>query len=172
MSTTKPSPLSSPGQLARLAIIPIWIAALWGSLQIHQLDLNLGHDICGPWGCGPPLEALLGIHGFWLALILPAACLLGLYLSRETNRSIGKAILIVGVIALIAFVGGDVIRYYLKTKTAEHLVQRAFFTLVMCVDFPLIPTLLAGSLLTFVFGRPRNTVNEPNTEPQSPFAPE
>ena len=142
--------------LAPLAILPVWIGLVWSSLQIHYLDLNLGHDICGPWGCGPPLEALIGFHGFWSALILPAACLLGLYLNSATNRKVGMAVLLVGLVGIVTFVGWDVVNYYRQSETTEHLVQRALFTLVNTVDFPMIQTLLAGGILAFLFGRKKS----------------
>ena len=54
-----------------------WVFALLGTLQVHRWEGLLGgHAICGPWGCGPFLSALIGYHGFWLILLLLPAWLL------------------------------------------------------------------------------------------------
>jgi len=137
----------------RLLLVPIWVGALWGSLQIHRLDLDLGHGICGAWGCGPPLEALLGYHSFWSLVILPLAICVGWYLPSLVSRKVGGAVLLISVIGTMAFVGWDVVTWGLRAERPEFLLRRGLFTLVTSVDIPMIPTMLAGALLMFVFGR-------------------
>lgn len=139
--------------LQRLLLVPVWIAAVWGSLQIHRMDLNLGHSICGAWGCGPPVEALIGYHGFWTLMVLPIAVGLGLYLSAATSRKVGVAVVLFGLVAICIHVGWDAFTYANRVGSAEYLIQRALFILVTSVDLPMIPTVLAGSLLAFGYGR-------------------
>ena len=139
--------------LMRLALIPIWGGALWGSLQIHALDLQLGHGICGPWGCGPPLEALIGFHAFWLSLILPFAICIGWFLPTTVVRRIGLSVLLAGCIGAVGLVGWDVVTYAMKSESTEYLLQRGLFTLATTVDIPTMQTTLAGAVLAFWMGR-------------------
>ena len=139
--------------ISRLLLVPVWIAAVWGTLQIHRLDLQLGHSVCGPWGCGPPTEALLGYHGFWTLMFLPPAIGLGFYLSAQTARRVGIAVLMFGALAILIHVGVDGVSHANRVGSTEYAAQRALFKLVTSVDLPMIPTILAGGLLAFVFGR-------------------
>ena len=54
-----------------LAYCCVYGVGAFGALQLGRLEL--GHSICGPWGCGPPTEALLAMHCFWLVSLLVAA---------------------------------------------------------------------------------------------------
>ncbi|MEM9353961.1 MAG: hypothetical protein AAGA92_13185 [Planctomycetota bacterium] len=45
-------------------LLVAWGASLYGVLQMHYLHTGFGHSVCGPWGCGPSGEALVGYHGF------------------------------------------------------------------------------------------------------------
>ena len=54
-----------------------WFGLMFVGLQIQQLDL--GHWLCGQWGCGPPVAAVLGMHVFWLAVILPPSIMASRY---------------------------------------------------------------------------------------------
>lgn len=163
--------------LSRLLLVPVWIAAIWGTLQMHQLDLQLGHSVCGPWGCGPRTEALLGYHGFWMLIFLPPAIGLGVYLSPSTARKVGLGVLMFGALAILVHVGIDGVMHANRVGSTEYVAQRAFFKLVTSVDLPMIPTILAGSLLAFVFGRKAKAADsvsksEPQLETASPFASE
>ena len=165
--------------LARLLLVAAWIGAVWGSLQIHRFDLNLQHGVCGPWGCGPPVEALIGYHGFWFLLFLPVAAGVGLYLPSTVNRKVGLSLLTFGLLTICLRVGLDVGSYVSHSGTS-HAVQRGFFTLVTTVDLPMIPTVLAGVLLAFFFGRDSKETSQEQTESadeasgvsSSPFAPD
>lgn len=150
-------------KLFRLALIPVWAAGLWGSLQVHQMDLNLGHDVCGPWGCGPRVEALIGFHGFWLFLMAPVAIGAGAFLPGRLNRKVGRAILFAGLAGVVGFVGWDVISYAREAESSRYLFQRGLFTLVTTVDFPMLQTLLAGGVLATVFGRKSPPGSEDNS---------
>ena len=152
--------------LSRILMVPVWLAGLWGSLHVHKLDLLTGHDICGRWGCGPPLEALIGYHSFWTMILVPCAVVAGWYLAPSTSRRVGLAVLLASIVGTVAYVSWDVFNYFVQAESTQYLVQRGLFTLVTTVDVPMIPTIFAGLVLTFWFGARSNSV-EP--EPASPF---
>lgn len=141
--------------LIRLLFVPVWIAGLWGSLQIHRYDLNLGHSVCGSWGCGPPIEALIGYHGFWTLIILPIAAGVGAFVPAAISRKVGWAVLGISVLGTVGYVAWDVISYAMRSGDYHVLMQRGLFTLITTVDIPMLPTILAGGILTFWFGRER-----------------
>ena len=135
--------------LVKLLCVPIWLLGLWGSLRIHELDLHLGHSICGPWGCGPPVEALLGYHAFWLVLIVPVAIALGAYFSQPSRRKLGLAFLAVGLVTIAFVAGGDTFRYWKSSGSAQYLTQRFFFAMVTKIDVPMLQVFTVGALMTW-----------------------
>jgi hypothetical protein len=76
----------------------LWFAGLEGVLQLQKLPAATlgGHDVCGPWGCGPPLPVLVACHGFWLTLIGPPAVLAAVYLPRKWAWRLGIAMAAAG----------------------------------------------------------------------------
>ena len=153
-----------PRTLLLLLMVPPWIGALYGTLQIHSMDLHLGpHTICGPWGCGPRPEALIGYHGFWAVVILPVAITVGVVAPRQANRLIGGLLLIASVIGAATYLTWDGVQYASSAQSTEHAFQRAVFTLVTTVDIPMIQALIASGLLWGVFGR-KAGVTEPAEE--------
>jgi hypothetical protein len=82
-----------------------WASALLGSLSISRLPGDWGHGICGPWGCGPPLQSLVACHVSWLVVLGPATLLLASsrWLSTLVLRRVGATLAIVGLIGLLYF---------------------------------------------------------------------
>ena len=131
--------------ILRLSLLaPLWAAALYGSLNIHQANLNLGHSICGAWGCGPPTEALLGYHAFWSVLIFPIIFATALYMNSPSIKKLGWALILVGSIASVVVAGGDTFSYWRSTNSTTYLVQRFFFALVTKIDIPMLQALVGG----------------------------
>ena len=170
--------MSSPVRrlLFMLSAIP-WIAALYGTLQMHRLDANLGHSICGPWGCGPTTEALIGYHTFWLVLMLPIAIAARAFLPNTAVRRVGLALLTTGLLIIVGYVGWDASRFVAQANSAAYLGQRCFFTLVTSVDMPMMQLALLGLIVTARRKRtpaPANSSDQPNnvqSESSEPVAP-
>jgi len=131
----------------KLLFLPIWLLGLWGSLKIHELDLNLGHSICGPWGCGPPVEALLGYHAFWLVLTFPVAISIASYLSPSRRSKLGWLFLAVGIIGVVFVAGGNTVEYWKSSESSKYLLQRFFFATVTKIDIPMIQAIVVGGSL-------------------------
>jgi len=122
----------------------VWVAAIYGSLQIHYLEGNFDHAICGPWGCGPPVMALVGCHVFWFLLVAPPALAAGFLLPADRALRIGKFCAIVGLGSLAWVVAADGIRFWQSALSSEFLLQRILFCLATFVELPLGLLGLAG----------------------------
>ena len=111
----------------------LWFASLDGVLQLQRLpDAAFGqHSVCGPWGCGAPLPALLACHGFWAVLIAPAAVLAGMYLPAVWVRRLGFGLAAAGVCGLIAVVGWEAATWLPEVLPSQRhfFVQRCRFQL-------------------------------------------
>jgi len=141
-------PFVSARNLLRLGM---WLLALLGILQVHQFDGLFGHAICGPWGCGPPVSALVGYHGFWFLLLVPLAILLKSSVRSESLRNLGLGLLLLsglGVVSLLLLDG-------LNNSAAErYLLQWCAFRIATFVDVPLVQLGLVG--VWMFFATPQN----------------
>ncbi len=139
-----------------------WAVALFGSLQVHRWEDLLGHAICGPWGCGPPLSALIGYHGYWFLLLLLPAWLLKHQLAADTSRRIGAGLFLVATIGIALLLAVDGWQAWQRESLRPYLVQRMLFRLATFVDFPLVQLGLIGLWL-------RNpATSHPNTSSEDP----
>lgn len=77
----------------RCLLFSVWGLVLTGSLSIANWPGDWGHSVCGAWGCGPPLQALVACHLSWLVVLVPSALLL-------LNRAAQRAVLVVGITGL------------------------------------------------------------------------
>ena len=152
-------------QPLRLFALTAWFGAVWGALQIHKLDLQLEQSICGVWGCGPPTEALIGYHTFWMLLLLPLVVSLRRSWPERCQR-IGWITLSLASLVLLLQVGFDAISFARRSGSTHYLLERAGFTLATSVDLPVIPVLIsAGTLLVLArFNRSHDAARDGQVE--------
>lgn len=129
-----------------LVALPAWAGSMFGCLQLNQANLGLRHGICGAWGCGPKVEALLGFHGFTLLLIVPFAILVGFVLTPVRRRNAGNYVIWAALLGILIYMVQDGIR---EAVAARYVVQRALFSVAIATDIPLVQTLIAGLVLRF-----------------------
>jgi hypothetical protein len=127
-------------------IATAWGAAVWSVLQIHQWEGDFGHSICGPWGCGPPLQSLIACHGFWMVLLTPPIVVISGRLGKESLGLIGIILTLVGVLGMIGLEIWDLNRWWpmISEKEQKYLLERFLFSLAFQVDFPIVQLTLAG----------------------------
>ena len=127
----------------------VWAAMLWGVLRVANLPGDWGHGICGPWGCGPPLQALVACHGFWLVLTLPIVCMLISGLSPHWRIRLGVGLFLTGVAGLTAIVVYQAVVWLPDALPFQraYFPQRCLFVLATLVDWPVVPLLLSGTVL-------------------------
>jgi hypothetical protein len=127
----------------------LWFAGLEGVLQLQKLPAATlgGHDVCGPWGCGPPLPVLVACHGFWLTLIGPAAVLAAVYLPRKWVWRLGIAMAAAGLCGLAGLAVWEAASWLPQASALQrqYLGHRYLFALVTLVDVPIMQFLAIGS---------------------------
>jgi hypothetical protein len=127
----------------------VWVGTLYGLLSVHQISADLGHDICGPWGCGPPLQALVGWHGFCL---VAAAFPVGIAVTHWPKRrlwGIGVGVFSAGLIGVLVIFGLSCVSASQAVSSGQppYLIQRFGFNLATFLDVPLVQMVLAGGVM-------------------------
>ncbi len=125
-----------------------WIGATFGILAIERISGDFGRALCGPWGCLPPLQALVAMHGFWTMVALPPTLWLLANLSPLRLQLIGTGALTAGLVGLTVVVARDLLAW---SEVAAHFwryaAARAACTMAMTTDMPFGQLALAGGVL-------------------------
>jgi hypothetical protein len=128
-----------------------WTAALFGVLSLQYLpDRFFGeHTVCGPWGCGAPLPALLACHGFWLVLVAPATVYAARRLAPISVWRLGAGLVALAGIGFVAIAVWQAATWWQSVDPSLHryAVQRYLFVLATLTDVPILETLVAGVTL-------------------------
>jgi peroxiredoxin len=127
----------------------LWGLASWLILRLHDAPFAGEHSICGPWGCGPTISALLAAHGFWLITLVPLA-----YWARST-LSASHAIVLGRILSGLSAGGIASVAAWELTHwpTTDHpglrayAVQHGLFALATLVEVPLTQGMIAGLIL-------------------------
>ncbi len=139
---------------------------LWGTgmaavLSLAQWSGDWGHGVCGPWGCGPPTQALISCHLAWLVFLTPPAVLL---LRRTTHfqRRLGLFLILVAAVGLLSVVAYEWATWWPDAREWQRTFfwQRCGFCIATAIDFPVLQTLAIGILL--LVGSLRRT--QPNAD--------
>lgn len=134
-----------------IAFFIVWGTGLFGVLQLRRLGEAVGgaHGICGPWGCGPPVSALLAWHGFWLVLLAGPACIALWSWPVRWTRRVGGLLLGCGLVCAGGVVVWEAVTWLPRLYPGEptYFAQRCLFSLMTLVDLPILPAALVGLLL-------------------------
>ncbi len=132
----------------------VWAAALYGALQIglasdHGAHGHDGLSICGPWGCGPPVRALVGWHGFWLVLVALPVGLLIRWWPVVRLKFVGLRLTAVGLLPLVGIGIYEAVTWLPNISVGEptYFIQRCLFAVVTLTDVPVIPVTLSGIVM-------------------------
>lgn len=123
----------------------LWAIATYGILQIQAIEGEITHDLCGVWGCYPPLQALIAWHGFLMMLALPLLTGMIYALQRTGLRRLGILLVVAALMGLGAIVVQELINWYPKVseENQKYLLNRLLFVAVQR-DIPLIQTFLSA----------------------------
>ncbi len=140
----------------------VWGLALTGTLSIANWPGNWGHSVCGAWGCGPPLQALVACHASWLVVLIPVMARVRRITSFRTVRLAGA----IGFSLAITCALGVVIHEYLTWYAQASEWQRPYFwhrvgfVIFTTVELPLLE--IAGVSTVFLRGT-TSVRSSPNT---------
>jgi hypothetical protein len=130
-----------------IAGIVVWGVIFLATLSIGQVQADWGHGICGPWGCGPPLQALIACHLSWLVVLLPLAALI--QTTERFTRFVGSMLITFGLIGIVGIIAYELFTWW-PSATELHrryLWQRLGFSIVTLIDLPVIESIITGCFL-------------------------
>jgi hypothetical protein len=144
-----------------------WAAGLFSVLSLQYLpDRFFGeHSVCGPWGCGAPLPALLACHGFWLVLFAPATVYAARHLRPQNVWRLGAGLVALAFVGLAAVAVWQAGAWWTNVDKSLHryALQRYLFVLATLTDVPVLETLVAGVTLWWagIWRRPTDPATSP-----------
>jgi hypothetical protein len=144
--------------------VAAWGAALYGSTQLHQLDLPIGHGICGPWGCAAQPEALLGYHLFWLVLLAPLTTLVVRASPSALAVRFAWGVAAAGLLGMVLLAAWAGAAWISDGEGAQYALQRGLFVIATTPDLPVMPLLLSG-LAARLFGCCRRQTTHDSEQP-------
>lgn len=129
----------SPTTLKYSVALVAWGLALTGTLSIANWPGDWGHSVCGAWGCGPPLQALLACHTSWLVVLVPLAASAPYFLSVQWIRRAAFIGLSVSVGSALAFAANDYFNWYAHASEWQraYYFHRVGFSILTTVEFPI-----------------------------------
>lgn len=149
-----------------------WGAAMAGVLQLRHLSGSWSHLICGPWGCGPPLEAVLTCHLVWFLLLMPAVLGIASYLDPAAVRTCGGIATGLGIMGLIGVAIWVGVSWLPQVSALDHkyVLQKYAFTVACLVDVPIVQfTVCGGFLLACAQRAARGQTDESDLSPSEPL---
>lgn len=138
--------------VCKLALVAAaWAALLAIVLSIASWPGDWGHALCGPWGCGPPLQALLACHLAWLVVLVPPAMALvqSPRVPRHLLQHIGTALTMAGIMLLLGLIAHELVVWWSMSGEWQrgYFWQRCGFVLATTVDVPTVELLLVGTYI-------------------------
>jgi hypothetical protein len=129
----------------------VWAGSLLAALSIRDLPGDWGHSICGAWGCGPPLQALLAYHLAWLVVLAPPAAVLvhSALVPAHILRRSGALLCVVAVFFVAAVVIYQRVAWWPSASEWQRgfFWHRCGFVLATAIDIPVAQVLLLGLYL-------------------------
>ena len=131
--------------------VVLWAGAAYGILLFERTGATWSdeHSMCGPWGCGPQLSALIAWHGLWFVLFAPAAVFAIRYWPANWLHRIGWPLMTVGLLALAGIAIWQAIDWLPRFQPGQRtfFVRRCAFVVATLTDIPIVPATLAGLAL-------------------------
>ena len=142
-------------RLLEYTVLPlVWGGLLLAVLSTYEAQGFAEHSVCGPWGCGPPTNTLVAIHGAWAIVLWPPLFYLPwrLHLSRKTIKIASTVLMTVGLMGMLGIATWQW-TVWLPNASAwarDYIWQRCGFVIVTASDWPLLQLFFAGGLLKII----------------------
>lgn len=136
-------------RVLKLIVAPLlWGGTLLGALSLHNFAALNVHSVCGPWGCGPPTNALIALHGAWSVVLWPTLAVVAnrFWTSKTFVRRLGIFCVIFGVLGITSISLWQLFYWWPQQSefTRGFLLHRCGFAIVTTTDVPVVEVLLAG----------------------------
>ncbi len=117
-----------------------WGALLWTVLQGAHLRTSWDHVLCGPWGCGPPLPAVISCHLAWLVVLTPIALIVRRFVTPQWIQAVGLAGCMIVFAALVGLVSREAFSWWQHAPSAyrPYVAQRCLTQIAGWTDYPLV----------------------------------
>lgn len=125
-----------------------WAILLWSALQMAHVHTSWDHALCGVWGCGPTLPAVLSCHAAWLIVLTPVALVGRSLVPPRWARSIGLAVSVLVLALLLGIISRESTTWLQQAPVGyrHYFAQRCLFVIATWVDVPLVELGLVGLL--------------------------
>ena len=132
--------------LSALGYLLSWGVCLGSTLSLIRLPGNWGHGVCGPWGCGPPLQTLLACHLSWLVFLFPLLFVGGRFLSAKWQQRIAAMAIIFSLTLFAGFGIYERLSWWVDASQSQrrYFWHRVGFSILTSVEIPAIEILLLG----------------------------
>ncbi len=117
-----------------------WGLILTGTLSIANLPGDWGHSVCGVWGCGPPLQALVACHASWLVVLVPVAIAAPHMLPVRWVRRLAIIGLAIATASALVFAAHDYFTWYAQASEWQrsYYFHRVGFSIFTTVETPVL----------------------------------
>ncbi len=141
----------SPATIRICVGLAIWAGTLAGTLAIANLPGDWGHSVCGVWGCGPPLQALVGCHASWLVALLPVGMLVRSAISPATFRIVAMSSLFIALAGVALVSIHETCTWFMSVgdSVKAYLGHRIVFVLLTTIELPILELLGLSGLALF-----------------------
>jgi hypothetical protein len=137
--------------------LAIWGGTLAATLAIANQPGDWGHSVCGIWGCGPPLQALVGCHASWLVVLVPVGLLLRSKTSPATFRIVTISSLFIALAGVVSVSVYETCTWFTTVgdTVKAYLGHRIVFVLLTTIELPILELLGLSSVAMFIDRRRR-----------------
>ncbi len=154
MATVTPSsPFTRKRQVHILIGFLMWVLGLVAILSLGLLPRpdQAEAALCGPWGCLPPLPALVSAHAAWLWFLLPVTAMGLRCLSGWSRKWVALGMLGLSGLGLL-MVAAEVWLVWVPeggSAVAAYAWNRWGYLLAIRIDLPILELGLVGALSLF-----------------------
>ncbi len=142
----------------------LWGFVLWGATQIHHLPWSESHSVCGVWGCGPPLPALISFHAIWLVVLAPLGYFSYQVLSPKQLRQFGIVFMSGGTLGVLGLGAYQFFTWLPSVSefAKPYFLNRWAFVVITLTDVPVLELTLLGAICYVLgFKSKEATLEEP-----------
>ncbi|QJW98889.1 hypothetical protein [Frigoriglobus tundricola] len=124
-----------------------WLSAAFAAVLVAIIPYDPGESLCGPWGCFPPLLALVSMHLLWFVALGAGTWAVARWLPGLL-RPLGFVLLLAGVVATGVLVTNDLAHWLSKMPDDIRQLwpKRIGYRLLTLSDVPLVQSILVGAL--------------------------